>query len=236
MANRYAVRPKGNKPRLSASGRLSSAAQAVGVLTPGCRVVGLTMGQFSLLDLIAAVLVQVGPADVLVSTWTPGRQEMERVADMLDAHAITGFRLLVDRSFVSRHPEYVARIQRMLGSETIRQTRTHAKFALVRGGGYQIAIRTSMNFNRNPRFEQFDLDDDPVIYDFFDGFARLLYESAPTGLDASQKEVHRVFSGFSFRGLGDPLMEDGAVADAGEDGFTFSPVDFSMWDEQAEDG
>lgn len=192
MANN-SVRPKPRKATLSAI-PFANARVAVGVITPGCRVVGLTKGQFSLLDLIAAVLEQIGPAEVMVSTWTPGKAEMESVADLLDAHHITRFRLLVDRSFVTRHPEYVARIHASLGAGAIRQTRTHAKFALINGGGYRIAIRTSMNFNRNPRFEQFDLDDDAAIYDFFDAAVDELYESVPAGLDAKKRDIERGFN------------------------------------------
>jgi len=188
------VYPKSRKPTLSAA-PFANARAAVGTISPGCRVVGLTKGQFSLLDLIAAVLEQVGPAEVMVSTWTPGKAEMECVANLLDAHKITRFRLLVDRSFVTRHPEYVARIHSILGAEAIRQTRTHAKFALIAAGDYHITIRTSMNFNRNPRFEQFDLDDDTDIYSFFDRAVDELYDSAPAGLNANERDIERGFNG-----------------------------------------
>ena len=39
-----------------------SAQNAVGMLEPGIELYGLTMGQFSLIDLILAVLRQTGPA------------------------------------------------------------------------------------------------------------------------------------------------------------------------------
>jgi hypothetical protein len=198
----FSVRPTGKKANLSAAAK-GNALLAIGQILPGCRVVGVTKGQFSLLDLISAVLGQVGAADVLVSTWTPGKREMEAVADMLDRHVITRFRLLVDRSFVTRHPEYVANVQRIFGLDAIRQTRTHAKFALIAAGDFRITIRTSMNFNHNPRFEQFDFDDDCAIYNFFSGVVDELYLSAPAGLDVDPKEVERAFKGIAFRGLGD---------------------------------
>lgn len=137
--------------------------------------------------------MQIGASDVLVSTWTPGRIELSIVADMLRRHEIVRFRLLVDRSFVTRHPEYVQEINKQFGAEAIRQTRTHAKFALIRGSGYHIAIRTSMNFNRNPRFEQFDLDDDPLLYAFFDSIADELYERVPAGLTVERSAIENGF-------------------------------------------
>lgn len=182
-----------------------NAQTAVGKLTPGCRIVGLTKGQFSLLDLIAAVLAQTGPAAVTVSTWTPGAREMDAVAALLDGGLVSEFRLLLDRSFVTRHPEYVAGIHAALGPESIRQTRTHAKFALIAAEEWRITIRTSMNFNRNPRFEQFDLDDDPSIYAFFEAAVTELYETMAAGLDVPSPEVVRHFAGATmgelFRGL-----------------------------------
>jgi len=188
-----AMRPIATSARLAAV-PFANAKVALGTVTPGMRVVGLTKGQFSLLDLIAAVLEQVGPAEVMVSTWTPGKAEMNAVAALLDRHHITRFRLLVDRSFVTRHPEYVARVHAILGSEAIRQTRTHAKFALIAAGDFRITIRTSMNFNRNPRYEQFDLDDDAEIYAFFDAAVNELYDGVPPGLDAKKRDIERGFN------------------------------------------
>lgn len=189
----HVVAPSARRAEVLRLGR-ETAAQAVRSLVPGGRIVGVTKGQFSLLDLIQAVLGVVGPAEVLVSTWTPGISEMERVCQLLRDCEITGFRLLVDRSFPSRHPQYVERVVAICGPDSIRMTRTHAKFALIAAGDYRIAIRTSMNFNSNPRFEQFDLDDDREIYDLFAGVAELLYETVPAGLTADPGEVQAAFA------------------------------------------
>lgn len=171
----------------------SEAAAAIGVLRPGARVVGVTKGQFSLLDLVEALLEQVGPADVLVSTWTPGKAEMERVLELLESGYINQFQLLVDRSFPSRHPYYVDRVEEICGEEAIRMTRTHGKFALIAAGEWKLCIRTSMNFNRNPRLEQFDLDDDARIYALFEGVARDLFTDLDGGLRVPQEAVHAAF-------------------------------------------
>ena len=108
---------------------------------------------------------------------------------MLQSGRVSGFRLLVDRSFPGRHPEYIARITKICGPESIWMTRTHAKFALIAADDYRITIRTSMNFNVNPRLEQFDLDDNPEIYALFDGVVSDLTSLVPSGLYASVAEV-----------------------------------------------
>lgn len=191
------VRPKPRAARLRPA-PFANARDAIGTLAPGCRVVGITKGQFSMLDMLAAVLEQTGPAEVTVSTWTQGKAEMEGVASLLRAHQITRFRLLVDRSFATRHPGYVKRIHAIAGPESVRQTKTHAKFALIAGGEWRITIRTSMNFNHNPRLEQFDLDDDRAIYEFFAGVADEVFAVVPAGLDVESGKVEAGFEALRF--------------------------------------
>lgn len=145
----------------------ASARECIGVLAQGCAMTGLTMGQFSLLDLVAAVLEQTGAADVSVSTWTTGIRDIERAAWLLESGAIRAFSLLTDRSFPGRQPDYCTALVKRFGDSAIRSTRTHAKFAVIVNDGWSIVIRSSMNLNTNPRFEQFDLDDDAALCRFF---------------------------------------------------------------------
>lgn len=183
------------QPRKAVVTRIATSVvrDSLGTIGPGCRVVGVTKGLFSLLDLIEEVLYQCGPSSVTVSTWTPGIAEMERVLQLLRGGKVTDFRLLVDRSFVGRHPRYAVRITDMFGAEAIRQTRTHMKVALIRNEAISIAIRTSMNFNTNPRLEQYDLDDDRLIYDLFDGVITELAEMVPPGLYADRSAINLGF-------------------------------------------
>jgi hypothetical protein len=211
------VRPGQRAAKLSAAPS-GSAYDAVGVLTPGCRVVGINRGQFSLLDIIDAVLPQVGVADLTVSTWTPGKREIDSVAELIRHHRLSKFRLLVDRSFVTRHPQYVDEL-RALGADSIRQTKTHAKFALIAAGDWRITIRTSMNFNRNPRLEQFDLDDDRLIYDFFNAVVNDLYQRVPAGLSVSHKKITEAFNALT---LGADVDNDFSL----DGDFSFN---FDMW-------
>lgn len=174
--------------------------EAIGDLVPGVRVVGITKGRFSILDLVEELLRQTGPAALTVSTWTPGAAEMERVFALLGTGLVTGFRLLVDRSFPGRKPHYAARVAALFGAGAVRLTRTHAKFALVSSGAWRITVRTSMNFNANPRLEQFDLDDDDAIFTFFDGVVAELERHVPAGVDADEREVEDGFRALGRRG------------------------------------
>lgn len=159
----------------------ASAEACIGALSRGVAMTGLTMGQFSLLDLVEAVLRQTGPAGVVVSTWTTGIRDAERAAWLLEHGAITSFALLTDRSFPGRQPAYCKALVARFGEGAIRATRTHAKFALIRNAGWNVCIRSSMNLNANPRFEQFDLDDDAGLCAYFADHV----DAQPVGFDES---------------------------------------------------
>ena len=172
------------------------------MIAPGCRVIGVNKCQFSLLDLVMAVIEQVGPSDLTIATWTPGKAEMESVFQMLKTHKVTRFRLLVDRSFPTRQPQYIEHLHKIAGADSVRQTRTHAKFALIASGDYRITIRTSMNFNRNTRLEQFDLDDDPAIYSFFEAVIDEIFTIVPPGLNVSGSKINTAFNALQLGKMG----------------------------------
>jgi hypothetical protein len=129
----------------------------------GGRRMGLNCGQYSMIDLIRVALELTGPAEVVVATWSSGIRDGESAAWFLEKGAITRMTWIVDSSFVSRQPEYVDRLRRRFGDDCVFATLIHAKFALVRGNGWNLAFRSSMNLNRNDRFELWEVDDSEAI-------------------------------------------------------------------------
>ena len=169
-------------------------------LVQGGRVLGMTKGQFSLLDLLRALLEKTGPADVAVSTWTMGIRDAKNAGLMLDSEAMTSFRLYVDRSFATRQPGYCSAVRKIFGDESIRTTNTHAKIATIRNERWAITVRSSMNLNRNPRFENFDIDDDVTILEFFEEHFSEMSTAMPAGPKHPSALVNAVFSRLA-RGL-----------------------------------
>ena len=51
-------------------------AEAVGEITTGCEIYGLTKGQWSLIDLIEYCLETTGPAELIISTWTAANADI----------------------------------------------------------------------------------------------------------------------------------------------------------------
>ena len=136
-----------------------SAADTLGEISKGIRICGVTKGQFSLLDIIRAILDQTGPADVQLTTWTSGIRDAQTAAWLLNSGVIRSFRMITDRSFPIREPDYCNKLLELFGEESIVCSRIHCKVAIIQNENWSVVIRSSMNLNRNPRFEQFDLDE-----------------------------------------------------------------------------
>lgn len=165
------------------------------MLNPSSRIIGLTMGQFSMIDLVGAILDRTGPAHVKLSTWTAGIRDAENAWFMLDTGKMLSFELYCDKSFPSRHPEYAAAVVRRFGDRAVNASDIHAKVATIRNPGWNVTVRGSMNLNRNPRCENYDIDDDQGIADFFDAhFAIMRSAGVPLGLGkVSNAQVDMVF-------------------------------------------
>lgn len=168
-----------------------SASALIGDLQPGDDLCGLTNGQFSLVDMIEHVLSLTGPADVTVATWTMGIYDARRAQEFVSDKRIRRIRFLVDPSMFSRRPEFSAILVRGFGPESFRPVNIHAKFATVRGAKLAVALRSSMNLNRNDRIESFDISADSEMVAFFEAVVDQAYRL----VDAeNRKQAHRLFS------------------------------------------
>ncbi len=158
---------KSGKGREMRVAKTLTAGQALGTLEKGSDTFILTFGQFSLIDAIIAILDQVGPAEVDLSTWTAADAHLERTVELMESASITKFRLVVDRSFETRQPGYAYHMRKIFGKESIRAIRTHAKFAVIRARDFSVVVRTSMNLNENPRMENIEISENPDFAAFF---------------------------------------------------------------------
>jgi len=143
-------------------------------------VIGLTFGQFSLLDLIDAALEITGPADVAISTWSAGFYDVEAAERFRDSGRIRNIRFVMDSS-AKRGQASVGDVESIFGAGTVRATRSHAKFALITNDEWSITITSSMNLNLNPRCEQFEMTDDAERTALFMGFVDALWDELAEG-------------------------------------------------------
>lgn len=144
---------------------------------------GLTYGQFSLIDLLQALLEVTGPADVALSTWSSGFYDIEAARSFRDAGLMRSVRFVLDGSMQKRRQATAYDVAELFGRDNVRTTRTHAKFATVTNDDWSIAVTSSMNLNLNRRLEQFSIVDCPVTTGMFLAFVDEVF-AVDTGLES----------------------------------------------------
>lgn len=169
-----------------------SVADAVGDITPGCEIYGLTKGTWSLIDLIEHVLRFTGPAEVTLSTWTAANADIGFATKLLTNGAITKLRFVVDFSFPTRQPAYCAALREAFGDDSIRITKNHAKFVLLRNKDWNVVLRTSMNLNENRRLESFEISDDFRIADWLQEVVDELFSEQSSAETFSRRPIEHM--------------------------------------------
>jgi len=184
---------KSNTDKKIRTCKQGTAAQAIGLIEKNTDTFILTYGQFSLIDGLLAILDQTGPAHVAISTWTAAHGDLTRSAELLETAEILSFRMIVDRSFKSRQPQYYSHMMRLFGTESIRAIRSHAKFITVRNTVWDIVVRTSMNLNTNPRLENMEISDNKEFAEFFESIVNDIFnEVAPDELKSDPIQLANI--------------------------------------------
>lgn len=182
------VRPvRKTRARLS---KVASVRDTIAGFGKGLDVVGLTFGQFSLLDLVDAALELTGPADVAISTWSAGFYDVAAAERFRDSGRIRSIRFLMDSS-AKRGQASVTDVGDVFGPETVRATRLHAKFVTITNTDWSVLITSSMNLNLNPRCEQFEMTDDPIRCELFTSFVDAVFAELPEG-DTEDRQLPSV--------------------------------------------
>lgn len=167
--------------RMTRVSKIGLAGDAIGKLSAGMELYVLTFGQFSLIDALAYLVEQTGPADVDVAVWTAAHADITRAIDLLERSHVRRMRWVVDRSFASREPACIQRMRDSFGDAAIRVTATHCKFAAIRTERWNLAVRTSMNLNENTRLENLEISDDRAFCGFLTGVVDSIFEEAAEG-------------------------------------------------------
>jgi hypothetical protein len=133
-------------------------------LAPGLELYFAIAGQFSFINVLEALIDQIRePVKLDISSWTVAEFELGRLRSYLDSDQVEALRFITDRSFITRHPEEYATLTELIGVENVRVLRCHLKFAVITGGPWRLAVRTSANLNQNRRIENYEISDDPNL-------------------------------------------------------------------------
>ena len=162
----------------------------------GCRVIGLTNGKFSLIDIIRSCLSVTGKAHVCVATWSAGIKDAHQVKWMVDSGLIQSFTIVTDHSYKTRQKQYAASLEDIFGKENIRTSELHGKFTLIWNDEYRVCIRHSMNLNANKTVEHFELDEGAEVFDFFMSFVEHTFGEMPKGFTSDNFTVSKAMDKF----------------------------------------
>lgn len=134
--------------------RLTSARQFFGAVEAGKTLHGLATGGFSLCDAIVALGERLPGSHLTLGTWTAAPKEVERLKAALDREIFRTVRVAVDHSQVKLKPSNLAALREAFPGD-VRVWSCHAKFAVLIGGEFDVAIITSANLSRNDRVEHY---------------------------------------------------------------------------------
>jgi len=177
------------RPVRKANNRLSKTAGAKETIKGfdhNMDIIGLTFGQFSLLDLMEATLEITGSADVIVSTWSAGFYDVNAAQQFRDNGKLRSIRFLMDSS-AKRGQATVGDVGDIFGNNNVRATRLHAKFAVITNNQWSVVITTSMNLNLNPRCEHFEMTDDNDRAQLFLDFTNTIFNELTEGDTGDRK-------------------------------------------------
>ena len=148
-----------NEHRNLVSGYNESVKNVFSKIEGGDAIHGLTDGTWDVSDAIFEILEKTGPIELLtISTWTAARADIKSAYALLKTDKIKNIRFLVDRSFLTRHPDYCKELLQSFGKNSVRAWNNHAKFVIFEGGdSFNALYLTSANLNKNRRIENYSL-------------------------------------------------------------------------------
>jgi len=124
----------------------------------GERLTFFSNGMFSSIDILFGILSAFGgdnKIDIMISTWQLGIRDAERLTELIEDNNIS-LRILLDVGYKDRCPKYFDRVKMSLG-DIIWFSQNHCKVMVIGSADKHFAVLSSANFNRNFRFEFFDI-------------------------------------------------------------------------------
>jgi hypothetical protein len=173
-----------------------NAKQVANLIQKDCRIMGLTRGQFSLIDLIFEILKKIGKSNIIITTWSAGIKDANQIKWMCESDLINDFKIITDHSYSTRQKKYAASIDELFGKENIRTSKIHAKFTLIQNENFNISIRTSMNLNDNKTCENFEIDDSLEIFNFYMNFINHTFANMNFGFVEENSVVNKCIKKF----------------------------------------
>ena len=136
----------------------------------------LSCGQFNLIDIIQHVAESIGVCNIDLAVWTAAETNLKKAELFVKSNRVKNMRWIIDPSFRSRQPQYVATLEQLFSSSSIRTIPTHAKFIILYNENFNVVIQTSMNLNQNKRLESFTITESKELCNFYKEFVEDVFE------------------------------------------------------------
>lgn len=139
-------------------------------------------GDWSTTELVAYMLEQTGPAELIAATWSVAEHAAVKLNAMIEDGRLTAVEMLVDWRVQVRTPSFLA-VARQKFSD-IRVSSCHAKAFVVRNDEWALSCVGSANFTNNPRIEAGHISTSREVAHFHTEWIRAeIQNAAPFGVD-----------------------------------------------------
>ena len=123
----------------------------VGVISSDVSIFFKTDGAWSMIDLVAHLLEQTGPADVHFATWSIGPEALRSFNHWQETGLILSVHGVIDEGFRNRKPDLFYQAKSTF--TTLKFYKSHAKLVIIQSETHDITIMGSANLTKNPRTE-----------------------------------------------------------------------------------
>lgn len=122
-------------------------------------------GAFNLVHLLLYVLSQIGPAHLIMSSYSFAIDSVTAMKKKLDDGVLLSARFLIDNRVRSLSPKPFAQLVESFPGN-VRCTSVHAKVVCLWNDKYKVSIVGSQNATNNPKLERGTIFVNPEVFDF----------------------------------------------------------------------
>jgi len=137
--------------------------RAIGQIENGKEHHYYSWGNFNLVRLIAYLIRQTGPVNVLMTSYSFSTKSIEQLQNRISKGEILSFRVILDNRVRVMSPKP---FQMIATSFNYRCMSVHAKVALLWNDKWKISIVTSQNATDNPKLERGTIFTDEQVFNF----------------------------------------------------------------------
>ncbi|HRH68797.1 MAG TPA: hypothetical protein PLB89_04750 [Flavobacteriales bacterium] len=142
--------------------------QVIPALVPDRHIPAVSLGHWSLHEMLAFLLSRIGPAECWLTSWGISTKPVQALMDMVRDKRITQLNALFDHRVRLQCPEAFQLLLDLSGNKRvdIRLTKIHAKVIVLRNANHQVTLYSSANLTTNRRIESYAIDTWASVADF----------------------------------------------------------------------